>query len=172
MRTTHAWVHDGQKDPSTRSHWCQAHSNLVNASPLEFYGMTYPWPFSTWGIDLIGKIRPKGLHQHAFILVAIDYFTKWVDAAFFASLKAEQMADFICHNVIYRYRVPHETIYDNGFHFRGAIKNSSRSLESRTTSHQHIGLKQTRQWKQPTKASKAFSGRYSIHASIGLRSSL
>ena len=31
-------------------------------------------------MDLIGKIYPPSSKQHTFILVAMDYFTKWVEA--------------------------------------------------------------------------------------------
>ena len=35
------------------------------------------WPFSIWGIDIVGPL-PQGKKQVKFLLVAIDYFTKWV----------------------------------------------------------------------------------------------
>ena len=34
-----------------------------------------PWPFATWGIDIIGPL-PQGKKQVKFLLVAINYFTK------------------------------------------------------------------------------------------------
>jgi hypothetical protein len=39
-----------------------------------------PWPFRGWAIDLIGQIYPPSSKGDKFILVAIDYFTKWVEA--------------------------------------------------------------------------------------------
>ncbi|RVW15271.1 hypothetical protein CK203_082033 [Vitis vinifera] len=39
-----------------------------------------------WGINIIGKISPKSSNGHEFILVVIDYFTKWVEAASYARL--------------------------------------------------------------------------------------
>ncbi|RVX12635.1 hypothetical protein CK203_011533 [Vitis vinifera] len=41
--------------------------------PSELHALTSPWPFSAWGIDIIGKISPKSSSGHEFILVAIDY---------------------------------------------------------------------------------------------------
>ncbi|RVW34430.1 hypothetical protein CK203_081428 [Vitis vinifera] len=41
----------------------------------ELHTLTSPWPFSVWGIDIIGKISLKSSSCHEFILVAIDYFT-------------------------------------------------------------------------------------------------
>ena len=56
---------------------CQIHGDLIHAPPSELHALTSPWPFSIWGIDIIGKVSPKSSSGHEFILVAIDYFTKW-----------------------------------------------------------------------------------------------
>eukprot|EP00253_Pinus_taeda_P010010 PITA_10010 len=37
-------------------------------------------PFLQWGLDFIGEIHPTSGNQHRWILTAIDYFTKWVEA--------------------------------------------------------------------------------------------
>ncbi|RVX22960.1 Transposon Ty3-G Gag-Pol polyprotein [Vitis vinifera] len=74
-----------------------------------------------WGIDVIGKISPKSSSGHEFILVAIDYFTKWVEAASYARLMSSGVASFIILHIICRYRVPHELISDRGVHFRAEV---------------------------------------------------
>ncbi|KAL6316406.1 hypothetical protein AAG906_018109 [Vitis piasezkii] len=56
------------------------YGDLIHVPPSELHALTSPWPFSVWGIDIIGKISPKSSSGHEFILVAIDYFTKWVEA--------------------------------------------------------------------------------------------
>ena len=61
-----------------RCHKCQVYSDKVNAPPTPLFNMVSPWPFAIWGIDVIGPINPKASNKHYFILVAIDYFTKWV----------------------------------------------------------------------------------------------
>ena len=81
--------------------------------------MTAPWPFATWGIDIIGKISPKASNRHQYILVAIDYFTKWVEADSYAELDAKAVARFLKKNIICRFGVPHEIVSDNGTHFEG-----------------------------------------------------
>uniref|UniRef100_A0A2N9EB75 Uncharacterized protein n=1 Tax=Fagus sylvatica TaxID=28930 RepID=A0A2N9EB75_FAGSY len=101
-----------------RCHKCQIHGNLKHMPPMPLYSMSSPWPFATWGIDIIGKIVPKASNGHEFILVAIDYFTKWVEAASFKILNSKKVAQFIRTNIICRYGVPHEVISDNGSHFR------------------------------------------------------
>ena len=44
--------------------------------PMPLHTMTLPWPFSTWGIDIIRKIHPTSSNGQESILVAIYYFTK------------------------------------------------------------------------------------------------
>uniref|UniRef100_A0A2N9IWT2 Uncharacterized protein n=1 Tax=Fagus sylvatica TaxID=28930 RepID=A0A2N9IWT2_FAGSY len=57
-----------------------------NAPPQYLHTMASPWPFSAWGMDVIGAITPKASNGHEFILVAIDYFTKWVEACSFKNV--------------------------------------------------------------------------------------
>ncbi|WKA08947.1 hypothetical protein VitviT2T_026629 [Vitis vinifera] len=100
---------------------CQIHGDLIHVSPSELHALTSPWPFSVWGIDIIGKISPKSSSGHEFILVAIDYFTKWVEVASYARLTSSGVANFIKSHIICRYGVPHELISDRGVHFRAEV---------------------------------------------------
>lgn len=50
--------------------------------------------------------------------MAIDYFTKRVEAASYAKLQAKHVAKFIENNIICRYGVPHDIISNNGTHFK------------------------------------------------------
>ena len=86
--------------------------------------MTSLWSFSVWVIDIIGKISPKSSSGHEFILVAIDYFPKWVEVASYARLTSVRVANFIRSQIICRYRVPHELILDRGVHFRAEVDTS------------------------------------------------
>ena len=71
---------------------------------------------------MIGRIAFKASNGHEYILVAIDYFTKWVEAASYSVLKAKHVARLIENNIIYRYGVPQEIISDNGSHFKGEVR--------------------------------------------------
>jgi hypothetical protein len=67
-----------------------------------------------WGIDMIGIIEPKASNGHRFILVAIDYFTKWVEAESYANVTRKVVVKFIKNQLICRYGVPDKIITDNG----------------------------------------------------------
>ena len=66
------------------------------------------------GMDVIGTIELAASNGHTFILVAIDYFTKWVEAASYKSVTKKVVDDFVRNNLIYRFRVPESIITDNG----------------------------------------------------------
>ena len=70
---------------------------------------------------MIRKVSSKSSNGHEYILVAIDYFTKWVETASYASLTVAKVAKFIRSHIIYRYGIPHELISDRGVHFRGEV---------------------------------------------------
>ncbi|PKI39033.1 hypothetical protein CRG98_040575 [Punica granatum] len=94
-------------------HRCQVYADQIKAPPNELRPMTAPWPFSMWGMDVIGPINPKASNGHMFILVTIDYFTKWIEAITLASVTAKAVARFLRCDVIARYGVPAMIITDN-----------------------------------------------------------
>ena len=38
-----------------------------------------PWPFMQWGMDIVGPL-PTARGNKKFVVVAVDYFTKWAEA--------------------------------------------------------------------------------------------
>ena len=63
---------------------------------------------------MIGPITPKASNSHRFIFVVVDYFTKWVEAASYASVTKAMMARFIKKEIICRYGLSERIISDNG----------------------------------------------------------
>ena len=53
--------------------------------------------------------------------MAIDYFTKYVEAASYSMLKAKHVAQFLENNIICQFGVPQEIISDNGSRFEGEV---------------------------------------------------
>ncbi|XP_070013072.1 uncharacterized protein [Nicotiana sylvestris] len=70
------------------------------------------WLFAAWGIDVIGPIEPTASNRHMIILVAIDYFTKWVEAAFYKVVTKKVIIDFVKDHIVCRFGVP-ESINTN-----------------------------------------------------------
>ncbi|KAA0055604.1 hypothetical protein E6C27_scaffold222G00880 [Cucumis melo var. makuwa] len=65
------------------------------------------------GMDVIGPIDPKALNGHRFILMAIDYITKWIEAASYCNVTRGVMLKFIKKELICRYGLPMGIITDN-----------------------------------------------------------
>ena len=72
-----------------------------------------PWPFSTWGIDILGTL-PSRKRQVKFLLVALDYFTKWVKVEPLAVIIEEKIQSFI---IVCRFGILRMIISINGQQF-------------------------------------------------------
>ncbi|GAU23956.1 hypothetical protein TSUD_183550 [Trifolium subterraneum] len=97
-----------------KCHKCSIYADKIHVPPTSLNVLSSPWHFSMWGIDMIGRIEPKASDGHRFILVAIDYFTKWVEAASYANVTKQVVVRFIKNHIICRYGVPNKIITDNG----------------------------------------------------------
>ncbi|GKC72359.1 reverse transcriptase domain-containing protein [Tanacetum coccineum] len=58
---------------------CQVHHPIPKNPQQKLTPITSPWPFYKWGIDISGPF-PKAQGKVKFLIVAIDYFTKWIEA--------------------------------------------------------------------------------------------
>jgi hypothetical protein len=83
----------------------------------ELQNIPIVWPLAVWGIDLLGPFaRAPGVYTHLF--VAVDKFTKWVEAKPITSITAGQAKDFL-NDIVFRFGVPNSIITDNGTQFTG-----------------------------------------------------
>ncbi|XP_070017811.1 uncharacterized protein [Nicotiana sylvestris] len=92
---------------------CQVHADMIKVPLNELNATSSPWPFAAWGMDVIGLIEPAASNRHWFILVAIDYFTKWVEAASYKAVTKRVIANFVKDRIICRFEVPESIITDN-----------------------------------------------------------
>ncbi|GKB06657.1 reverse transcriptase domain-containing protein, partial [Tanacetum coccineum] len=79
--------------------------------------ITSPWSFYKWGIDIAGPFL-EGPGKVKFLIVAIDYFTKWIEAKPVATITGNQVKKFVWDNIVCRFRLPGEIISDNGKQFQ------------------------------------------------------
>ena len=68
-------------------------------------------------MDLIGKIYPASSTGHNFILVATNYFTKWVDAIPLKKVEQKDVIQFIKEQIIHRFGIPQSITTDQGTMF-------------------------------------------------------
>ena len=79
-----------------------------------------PWLFFQWGVDILGYF-PLTPGQLKFIIVGVNYFTKWVEVEAVATITTERVHQFCCKNIIYRFRLPKIIILDSETHFTNTI---------------------------------------------------
>ena len=70
----------------------------------------------TWGMDILGPFH-KATGQLKHLVVAVDYFTKWVEAEPLATITSARVEAFTFKTIIYRFGIPAEIITDNGTQF-------------------------------------------------------
>ena len=56
--------------------------------------VTSPWLFALWGMDIVGPL-PVVAAQKKFLLVATDYFNKWVETKAYVSIKNKDVSKFV-----------------------------------------------------------------------------
>jgi IS30 family transposase len=74
------------------------------------------WSLQRWGMDFVGPL-PTAQGNCKFTTVAVDYFTKWVEAKALANITALTIQKFFWQNIICRYGVLRELTVDNGKQF-------------------------------------------------------
>ena len=57
---------------------------------------------------------PTALRQLKFLVVGIDYFTKWVEAEPLATITEKSIRAFVWKNIVCRYGIPRVLVSDNG----------------------------------------------------------
>ncbi|KAI5323274.1 hypothetical protein L3X38_032346 [Prunus dulcis] len=96
---------------------CQRHGPIQQAPSVPMNPVVKPWPFRGWAMDLIGKIYPASSQQHCFIIVATDYFTKWVEAKPIKTTTSQEIITFIEEQIMQRFGIPESITTDRGSSF-------------------------------------------------------
>ena len=60
---------------------------------------------------------PITMRQLKFLVIGIDYFTKWVEAEALATITEKNVKSFVWRNIVYRYGIPRVLVSDNGKQF-------------------------------------------------------
>ena len=95
---------------------CQEHAKISRLPSEPLTSITSPWPFQQWGFDILGPL-PIGKGQCKFIIVAVDYFTKWAEAEPLATITEKKIRNFVWRAIICRFGIPRALVSDNGKQF-------------------------------------------------------
>ena len=74
--------------------------------------MSSPWSLAQWGIDILRPLLQAPL-QKKFWIVAIDYFTKWIEAEPIAKITKRNTKNFVWKNIICWFGIPKVIVSDN-----------------------------------------------------------
>ncbi|GJT25270.1 reverse transcriptase domain-containing protein [Tanacetum coccineum] len=89
---------------------CQVYRPIPRNPQQNLTPITSPWPFYKWGIDTAGPF-PEGPGKVKFLIVVIDYFTKWIEAKPIATIMGNQVKKFVWDNIVCRFGLPGEIAY-------------------------------------------------------------
>ena len=71
--------------------------------------------FDVWGIDFMGPFPSS--FGFMYILLAVDYVSKWVEAKATKTNDAKVVVDFVKFEIFCRFGIPRAIISDQGTHF-------------------------------------------------------
>ena len=75
-------------------------------------------PFQQWGLDFLGEINPQSSGHHKWILVATDYFSKWIEVIPTKNANHQVIIKFLNENIFTRFGCPTKLVTNNVAAFR------------------------------------------------------
>ena len=94
---------------------CQRMGNISKKDEPPMHPILEVELFDLWGIDFMGPFPAS--YSNLYILLAVDYVSKWVEAIPTRTNDAKVVAQFLRSNIFSRFGTPRALIIDNGTHF-------------------------------------------------------
>ncbi|XP_050233798.1 uncharacterized protein LOC126682206 [Mercurialis annua] len=94
---------------------CQRMGNISKRNEMPLNNILEVELFDVWGIDFMGPFPSS--YGNMYILVAVDYVSKWVEAIALPSNESKHVLNFLKKNIFTRFGVPRTIISDGGSHF-------------------------------------------------------
>jgi hypothetical protein len=102
---------------------CQNFGNIQMVHAATLHPIIKPWSFRGWGSDFIGHIHPSSLKGHCFVLVATDYFMKWIKVVPLKNMTHKEVIKFITEYIIHRFDIPQTLTTDQSTSFtKGQVR--------------------------------------------------
>jgi ribonuclease HI len=96
---------------------CQKSPPPRSGNPSQFTKLiAHTWPLQRWGLDIVGPL-PTAQGNLKFTFVAVEYFTKWIEAGAVSTITSKTAQKFSWQNIVCRFGVPSELTVDNGKQF-------------------------------------------------------
>ena len=98
---------------------CQRMGNISKRHEMPLQGILVVQLFDVWGIDFMGPFPAS--FGNIYILLAVDYVSKWVKATACPKNDANTVVGFLQRNILSRFRTPRTIISDGGSHFANKV---------------------------------------------------
>ena len=128
------------------------YNNAPKASPIQLHTVSHPW--HTIGVDIMRPF-PMTPRQKRFLLVIVDYFTRWVEMFALRNATATDIANILINEVICRYDIPFYILSDNGLQFISQLFNdvcTFLSIKRKFTANYHLQTNMTERVNRTLKA--------------------
>lgn len=103
-----------------KCHPCQIFSWKMCAHPTPLHPVVSVAPFAKWGIEFASCNPPSAIGHH-YIIVVVDYFTKWVEAMPTYTNDTKTTTLFLFNHIIAQFGIPKSIVTDHGTHFCNAM---------------------------------------------------
>jgi hypothetical protein len=103
-----------------KCHPCKIFSQKMRAHPAPMFPVIIVGLFTKWGIDYT-TCNPPSTRWHRYIIVAVYYFKKWVEAMPSFKYDGETTTLFLFNQIIARFGVPRDIVTDHGSHFQNQM---------------------------------------------------
>ncbi|XP_074346770.1 uncharacterized protein LOC141685577 [Apium graveolens] len=114
---------------------CQRTRNISRRNEMPLNSILEEESFDVWGVDCMGPFAPS--FQNKYILVVVDYVSKWVEAIATPTNDAHGVSKFFKKTFFSRIGVPRILISDGGKHF---LENRFESMLKKYGVHYKLGL--------------------------------
>ncbi|XP_075074565.1 uncharacterized protein LOC142162147 [Nicotiana tabacum] len=94
---------------------CQRTGNISCSHEMLINPIQEVEVFDVWGIEFMGPF--VSLYDTKYILIVVDYVSKWVEAAELPTNDAKGVIGFLRKNIFTRFGTPRAIISDRGTHF-------------------------------------------------------
>lgn len=91
---------------------CQKYAPVINLPARDLTPILNPLPFAQWGLDLLEPF-PTATYQKNYLVVGVDYFTKWIEAEALSNISEHSVRKFIWQNIITRFGIPKVLVMDH-----------------------------------------------------------
>ena len=98
---------------------CQGRGNMRRRNEMPLQGILAVHIFYVWGIDFIGPFPSS--FGNLYILLAVDYVSKWVEAIACPINDVNKVVEFIQRNILSRFGASRTIIIDEGSHFANKV---------------------------------------------------